>query len=188
MSTPVAEGLLQFRDVGDMGGEPQLDLAVIGRQQQMPGLGDKGAADSAALLGADRDVLDIGLGRRQPAGRGRGQREGGVHPPGLAVDLVAERVGIGRFELGQLPPFEDLRRHRVQRRQLFEDRGIGAVGAGLALLAAGQLQLFEQHVAQLLGRADVELVADVAPDRLLELGDAAGRNRATTRQAPRGRP
>ena len=63
-------------------------------------------------------------------------------------------------------------RHLVQRRQFFEDRGVGAVGAGLALLAAGQAELFEQHVAELLGRADVELVADGAEDRLLDLGDA----------------
>jgi hypothetical protein len=61
----------------------------------------------------------------------------------------------------------------VQRRQLFEDRGVGAVGPGLALLAAGQPQLLEQHVAELLGRADVELVADSQEDRLLEIGDAA---------------
>ena len=60
----------------------------------------------------------------------------------------------------------------MQRRQLFEDRGIGAVGAGLTLLAARQAQLFEQHVAQLLGRADVEIVADRAVNRCLDLGDA----------------
>ena len=59
---PGLEGALQFGDIGDIGGEAQFDLAVIGRQQQMPGLGDKGAADLAPLLGADRDVLDVGLG------------------------------------------------------------------------------------------------------------------------------
>ena len=61
----------------------------------------------------------------------------------------------------------------MQRRQGLQDRGVGAVGAGLPLLAAGQLQLLEQHVAQLLGRADIEFVPDIAPDRLLDLGDAA---------------
>ena len=139
---PVAEGLLQLGHVGDMGGEPQLDLAVIGRQQQMPGLGDKGAADAAAFLGADRDVLQVGVVRREPPGRRHRERVGGVHAPAVAVDLLGERVGIGRFELGQLAPFEDVARHLVQRRQLLEDRGVGAVGAGLALLAAGQAAAF----------------------------------------------
>ncbi len=60
----------------------------------------------------------------------------------------------------------------MQGRQFFKDRGIGAVGAGLTLLAARQAQLFEQHVAQLLGRPDVEIVADRAVNRRLDLGDA----------------
>ena len=157
-----------------MGGEAQLDLAVIGRQQHMPRLGDKGAADLAAFLGADRDVLQIGIGRGEPPGRGRGQRIGGVDPRVVAVDLVGERVGIGRFELGQLAPFEHPAGHRMQRQQLFEDRGVGAVGAGLALAAARQVELVEQNLAQLLGRADVEVVADILVDRGLDLGDAAG--------------
>src|SRR6266478_3205595 len=49
-------------------------------------------------------------------------------------------------------------RHLVQRRKLLEDRGIGAIGAGLALFAAGKPKLLEQHVAQLLGRADIEVI------------------------------
>ena len=60
---PIAEGLFQLRHIGDMSGEPQLDLAVVGRQQHMAGLGDKGAADATALLGADRDVLQVGIVR-----------------------------------------------------------------------------------------------------------------------------
>ena len=59
----------------------------------------------------------------------------------------------------------------MQRRQFFEDRGVGAVGPGLALFAAGEAELFEQHVAQLLGRADIEGVADRRKNRLLEFGD-----------------
>ena len=70
---PVAEGLLQFGDVGDMSGEPQLDLAVIRRQQEAPGLGYKGAADAATFLGADRDVLQVWVVRRKPARRRNGK-------------------------------------------------------------------------------------------------------------------
>ena len=71
---PVAEGLLQFGDLGDMCGEPQLDLAVVGRQQQMARFGDKRAADAAAFLGADRDVLQVGIVRREPSRSRHGER------------------------------------------------------------------------------------------------------------------
>ncbi len=46
------------------------------------------------------------------------------------------------------------------RRQLVEDRGVGAPGAGRGLLAAGQLQFPKQDVADLFGRAEVEGPAD----------------------------
>jgi hypothetical protein len=71
-----------------LSGKAQLDLAVIGRQQQMAGLGDKGAANAPAFLGADRNILQIGVIRREPPGRGHRERVGGVHPRGLAVDLL----------------------------------------------------------------------------------------------------
>ena len=60
----------------------------------------------------------------------------------------------------------------MQRRQFLKDRGVGAIGPGFAFLAPGQPELFEQHIAQLLGRADVEFVADRGIDRLFERGDA----------------
>jgi len=47
------------------------------------------------------------------------------------------------------------------------------------------LQFFEQHIAQLLWRADVELVPDIAPDRLLEIGDAARKSRDNSASAAR---
>jgi hypothetical protein len=143
----VAEGLFQLGHVGHIGGEPQFDLTVIRRQQQIAGLGDEGAADATALLGADRDVLEVGVVRRKPSGRRDGERVGGVHPPAVAVDFFAQCIGIGRFELAELAPFEDMTGHLVQRRELLEDRSVGAVGAGLALLATGQAEFLEQHIA-----------------------------------------
>ena len=79
---PSREGLFQGRDVGDVGGQAQLDLAVIGREQHMARLGDEGVADLAPFLGADRDVLQIGIGRGQPAGGGDRQRVAGVDAAG----------------------------------------------------------------------------------------------------------
>ena len=69
----VLEGLAQLRDIGDVGEHAQLDLAVVGRDQLVAGIGDEGGADPPAFLGADRDVLQVGLGRREAAGKHRGQ-------------------------------------------------------------------------------------------------------------------
>ena len=80
---------------------------VVGRDELGARRRDEGGADLAALLGADRDVLQVRLGGGEPARRRRRQRIGGVHPAGLRVHIARQRVGIGRFQLGELPPFDD---------------------------------------------------------------------------------
>ena len=123
MSMPLREGFLQLRDVGDMREQPQLDLAVIGRDDLVARRRHEGAADLAAGFRADRDVLQVRLGRGQAARRGGGERERGVHPLGLGMHVLLQRVRIGRFQLGELAPFEDLRRQLVAGlRQLVEER------------------------------------------------------------------
>jgi len=116
----------------------------------------------------------LGLARREPPGRGDGELEAGVDAPGLGLDLADEGVGIGALELRQLAPVEDAARQVVGQGELLEHRGVGGIGAGLALLAAGEAELAEQHVAQLLRRADVELVAGEDIGLALELGHALG--------------
>ena len=78
------ESLLQLRHVGHVRGKPQLDLAIVGAHQHMAGLGDKGIADLPADVGADRDVLQVRLGRGQPPGLRPRQAVAGVDPPSLA--------------------------------------------------------------------------------------------------------
>ena len=151
--------LLQRVDPRHMRGKAQFDLAVIGRDQHMARLGDEGAADFAAFLGAHRNVLQIGLVRRHPPGQRVRQPVGRVDAAQFRVDLLDQRVGVGAFELGELAPVEHPRRQIVRQRQFFEDRRIGAVSAELVLAAARQAQFVEQHFAQLLGRADIEGVA-----------------------------
>jgi hypothetical protein len=48
--------------------DAQLDLRIVGRQQQVAGRRDEGLADAPALGRADRDVLQVRIGGRQPAG------------------------------------------------------------------------------------------------------------------------
>ncbi len=162
---PVREGLLQLRDVAYVGQEPQLDLRVVGADQHMARLGDEGLADLAAFLGADRDVLQVGIGRRQPAGRGRGQGVGGVDPVGLRIDRRHQVVGVGALQLRELAPVQqDARQLVALCGQVLQHRRVGGRSARGGGAAGGQAHLPEQQVADLLGRAQVERPA----------GDAVG--------------
>ena len=169
MSSPSAKARLQRRNVGDMGEDAQFDLAVVGRDELRALRRDEGAADLAPLLGADRDVLQVRLGRGQPPRRRRGQRIGGVHAAGRRIDEARQRVGVGRFQLGDLPPFEDAAREFLALLgEVVEHARGGRPGAGRGLLAAGQAHLAEQDVAELLRRAEVERRADDLEDLVLE--------------------
>ena len=93
------EGVAQLRDVGDVGKHPELDLAVIGRHQAGARRRHEGGADAPPFLRAHRNVLQIGLDRGKAAGRGRGQCVAGMDAARGGVDMVGQRVGIGRLSL-----------------------------------------------------------------------------------------
>lgn len=71
-----------------MGQHPELDLAVVGRDQLVAGRRDEGGADPAALGGADRNVLQVRLGRGKPPRRRRGKRVAGVNAFRLRVNVA----------------------------------------------------------------------------------------------------
>ena len=90
-----AEGVDQGRVLREVGEDAQLDLAVVGGQQQVAGLGHEGLADAPALGGADGDVLQVRVGGRDaPGGRHR-LVEGGVDAAGLGVHQDGQRVHVG---------------------------------------------------------------------------------------------
>ena len=123
----VAERLLQRLDVGHVGEDAELDLGVVEAEQHVARLGDEGLADAAALLGADRDVLQVRVDRGEPAGGGAGDLVGGVDAAGLGVDRVLQRVGVGRLQLREHPPVEDARRQVVALGgELLQHVGAGA--------------------------------------------------------------
>ena len=62
----------------------QLDLRVVGGNQDVARVGDERAADLAPELGADRDVLQVRIAAAQTAGRRDRLVEAGVHAAGLA--------------------------------------------------------------------------------------------------------
>ena len=67
--------------------------------------------------------------------------------------------------------------------ELLQHVGVGAP-AGLGLFPGGQHQLLEEHLAELLGRVDVELVPRLPPDVLLQRFYAAAHALAVGGQGP----
>ena len=102
----IVEGLAQARNVGDVGEQAQFDLRVVSREQDIARGGDEGFADLAAFFGADRDVLQVGIGGGEAAGLRACQRVRRVHAAGVLVDRLAQRLGVGRAQLGQHAPVE----------------------------------------------------------------------------------
>ena len=164
----VAEGGDQVVVLGEMGEDAEFDLRVVGgdeadvgvRGQFFPRLRDKRGANLAALLGADGDVLQVRRLGGEPAGGGDGLVVVGVHAASGGVDHVGQRLDVGAAQLGQLAPLEDAIDDRVGVDEALHLLGVGGVALrGLARF--GQFELVEEHAAELLGRADVELVSGV---------------------------
>ena len=147
----VAERFFQRCDVGDLGQQSQLDLRVVRRDELLTLVGDEGAADLAALFRADRNVLQVRLGRRQPAGGRRRQRVRRVNAMRIRIDEARQRIGIGRFQFRHLSPIENfLRQFVAGLRKLFQHGRAGRPRAGFCLGAAGKTKLAEQNIAELL--------------------------------------
>ncbi len=89
------ERLDQSRVAGQVRHDAHLDLGVVGRQQGLiTRADDERPADLTALGCADRDVLQVRVGRGQPAGRRNHLVEGRVDTTGI-VDHRDERVHHG---------------------------------------------------------------------------------------------
>ena len=110
----------------------------------------------------------------KPPRRRRGQRVAGVNAAAL-VDVRRQRVGVGRLQLGQLPPFD----HGVDEAarvvgqffvggEIIEQTGARFPLAGFGFLAARKFQIVEQEFAELLGRRQIELVAGELIDFFFE--------------------
>jgi hypothetical protein len=156
---PAPERLDERLVAGDVSQHPQLDLRVVGFQDDPTGLGgNKRLADAAALLRPHRDVLQVGVGAAEPSRGRHGLVEVRVHFARFGVHQRRQGVNVRVFQLGQLPVLEKLGRQRMvfgQRLQHFLIGGRPRLGA----LDDGKLQLVEQDGAQLLGRVDVERLA-----------------------------
>ena len=153
----VREGPAQGRIVGIMREDPQLDLRIIGRQELPAGLArDERLADLAAVLGAHRDILQVGVARAQPPGRGDALVERGVNPAVVGMHEPGQRVQVRALELRELAMLQEQGGKRVLEGQLFQNVLGRALLAAGRLLQRGQFQLVEEHLAKLGPRVDVE--------------------------------
>ena len=90
-----------------------------------------------------------------------------MHAVRRRIDEARQRVGIGRFQLRDLPPVEDFLRQLVALlRKLFQRACAGRPLPGLGFGAARQAELAEQDIAELLGAARIDRLAG----ELLDLG------------------
>ena len=187
MSACARERLLEVLVPRHVGEDPELDLASSRRRPApCPAIaGDERAPDPPPELRADGDVLEVRVRRRKPAGRGDRLVERRVQPA-VGRDQRRQRLDVGRAQLRVDPPVEDRLDHRVDADELLEHRGVGRV-AGLRPPALGQPQLLEQDVAELLGRADRELVPDGGVDLAPRGARSRPRTRARAPPARRGR-
>ena len=167
-SSPAPEGIDQALVARVVGEDAQLDLRVV-RRQEPAALGrHEGLADAHPIRAADRDVLDVGLRRRDPSGGGAELMEGRMDAPGARVHERRQRVDVGVLELAEPAVREDLQRQIVLRRELREHVFVRRV-AGLGLPDRPELQLLEQDLLQLLRRGDQEALSGQRVDLLLEL-------------------
>ena len=158
----VGESLAQGGHIGDVRKKAKLDLGIIGRDEAAPFRGHKGATDAASFFGTDGDVLQIGLVRRQSSRGRRTKRIRRMHAPRGGIDVSGKRIGIGRFELGELTPFENgFRQVVTEACEFLENVGIRRPRAGLGAPSAGKREFAEQDIAQLLGRSQIEFLARV---------------------------
>ena len=137
--------------LGQVRHDPHLDLAVVGGHQlRIAVTHTERVADPAAGFGADRDVLQVRVGRRQPPGGGDGLVERGVDAA-VGGSRLQQSVD-GDFQSGDVAMGQQVLEERVRRlvEQRLQGVGIGGV-AGLGLLGLRHLQFVEQDDLQLFG-------------------------------------
>jgi hypothetical protein len=117
---------------------------------------DEGRADAPSFARAHRDVLQIGITRRQAAGDRYRLRVTGMHASALGIEHFRQLVGIGALELGQLSRFEQDLRQRVVECQLREHFFVSRRRPGRRFLLHRQTERAEEDFGQLLRRVDIE--------------------------------
>ena len=153
--------------------QAQLDLRVVHRQKDAPLARRKRRLDGTTQLRARRNVLQIGVARRQTARRRNGLVVRGVHAT-IAATQRTQRVQIGRLDLGLLTPVQDQAHNLVVTGKVGQHLGVGRIIAALGLFEAlgRKPHHIKEHVRQLHGATDIKgLVAGQVANAALDLGN-----------------
>ena len=182
---PLREGRDEQRVGREVGHDAELDLGIVARDQPVTRRGDEGPADAAALLGPDRDVLEVRVrGGQAPGGR-HGLVIARVHAPGAGIDLLRELLGVGRSELGETAILQDQARQGIVERQLLQHRfGRGRLALG-GTLGRRQTEPLEQDLLDLLRGIQVEDHPRRFVGLLFDVTQAPGELPALLAQHPR---
>ena len=168
---PVLEGFDHVLVLRDMCEHAQFDLRIIRVNQDVIFVRcDKHAAQFAAKLGADRNILQVRVGRGQTSGGGHGLLKMRVNTSVHRADDLEKSLNVGAFQLGQLAVLEDARHDRVVLRDTLKHLNVGGI-ACFCLFRSVQAEFLEQHLTQLLGAVDVELAVRVMINLLGQVAD-----------------
>ncbi len=182
MSRPAWNACSERRVARQVRHDPQLDLRIVGRYEHVPRGRDERLADAPAFGRAHRNVLQVGIARRQPPGHRRRLRERRVHAAGRRIDHLRQLVGVRRLELRQRAMLEQDLRQRIVGREFLQHLLVGRRLPGRGLLHDRQAHLLEQDLAQLLGRAQVERLPGQLVRLLLQRDDALAQLAALARE------
>ena len=151
------ERLKQAGILRKRGEDAELDLRVVGGEELVVALArDEGAADFAALRGADGDVLEVGVLRVEASGAGGELIKSGVDAA-IGGNGIRQRIDVSREELARFAVLEHLGNDGMERRERGERLLVGGILAGLGFLRVlAEGEFAEEDLAELLGRADIE--------------------------------
>ena len=153
--------------------DAQLDLRVVRRNQDMAWRRHEGLPDAASFRRADRDVLQVRVGRGQASCRRDGLVIRRVDAAGARIDLFRQLVRVRGAQFRESAVLQDDARQFELVRQLLEHVfGRRRLARG-RLALHGQSKLAEQHFLQLLGGLEVEGLRRRCVRTLFEFDEAA---------------
>jgi hypothetical protein len=152
-----AQRLDQRRVLREVREHVQPELVEVDRHQHPPRRRDEGAPDHLHLGRAPRDPAQVRAGVDQAAGERARDVEARVHAA-VDVDAPAQRDHPAVAQAPEQAPADHERHDRVRVLDPLQRLGRGAP-PGLGVARDREAELREQHVAELLGRVDVEPVA-----------------------------
>ena len=163
---------------------PQLDLRIVGgKDHKIRAARHESAPDLASLLGTDRNVLQVRIVRGEAAGRGEELVEGRVDAPGAGKDGFGEGVDVGAFQLRGLAVGKHIAHDLMLGGKSGEGLLVGLILSGLGLFGfVVEAESFEEDLADLLRRIEVEGHAGGLEDGLFIIGDAGREDLAGLRE------